>query len=199
MTTNEELKSLLIAMRNDLSEKLDTVYKDIKELVKENAARTKEISQVDKKVIDLEARNRILEDKVLSCENKIESLLNRERAKNIVLFKVKDTDVENDNLLKTVREIFQSAEVNLEEKEIVAARRLGRVAGSRPILVTLDSQDCKPAIFHKVKNFGKVNIGLSNDFSKEIRQRRSMEYKEFLNFKQLLVNQGKWSPSKADT
>ncbi|XP_051158194.1 uncharacterized protein LOC127279709 [Leptopilina boulardi] len=190
MTTNDDLKSLLIDIKKELSGKLDTVESEIKALVKKNAARTEEISLMVKKVNKLETRNDFLENKILNCESKIDSLLNRERAKNIILFKVKDTIAENENLLKTLRDIFHHAEVTLEMRDIVATRRLGKVAGARPILVTLTNQGSKSMIFQKAVNFGKNNIRLSNDLPKEIREKRRKEHRELLDYKQLLEKQG---------
>lgn len=103
---------------------------------------------------------------------KIDYLLNREKAKNIVLFKVSDTSSENENLLEIVISIFKKAEVDIEKKDISDVRRLGKKEGNRPILISFENEKDKFEIFKKARNFGNMGLGFSNDMKKELREKK---------------------------
>lgn len=107
------------------------------------------------------------------------------------MFKVKDSASENLNLLETVKSIFEKAEVNTQGKEITQVRRLGKVEGNRPILISFTNQKCKSEIFQKAKNFGKLNLGFANDMTKELREKKKIHYDKLREIKITLEQLGK--------
>lgn len=87
MTTNDDLKVLLLNIQSDLNKKMDIMERDIKVLRTENAKFSKDFSSHNTQCRELKVKNKILERKVDSCEAKIDYLLNREKCKNLILFK----------------------------------------------------------------------------------------------------------------
>lgn len=194
MTTNDELKELLLKIQSDtssLNKKVDSIEGDVKELRTENAKLSKDVAIYKRKYSELKSNNEFLTEKIVACESKIDYLLNKERENNLVLFKVKDVQKENENLLDTVKSIFTSAEVNIQDAEISKVRRLGTREGSRPILVSFYNKNSKSAVYRSAKNFRDLNVGFANDMTKELREKRKTEYKILREAKVLLEQQGK--------
>lgn len=183
MTSNDDLKNILMDIQGDtkaLSNKLDKVQCELKVLTKEIAYLKKFVSLNSEKVSDLELKNKLLENKLNNFEMKLELFLNKDRMNNIVLFRVQDSPTENENLMETVKQIFDKADVICDIENIVDIKRIGNTEGSRPILITFKNKDIKADIFHKVKNFGNMNIGVSNDFSKALREKKENNTTNFL-------------------
>lgn len=194
MTSNDELKKILMDIQGDtkgLSSKLDKVQSELKVLTKENARLKKFVTWNSEKVSDLELKNKLLENKLNNCEMKLELFLNKDRMNNIILFKIPDSLTENENLTETVKTIFDKAEIVCDIDNIVSVKRIGNTVGSRPILITFNNKDIKADIFRKVKNFGNMNIGVSNDYSKVLREKRREQHNQLLECKLLLEDQGK--------
>lgn len=74
------------------------------------------------------------------------------------------------NVLKT----FNDLNINIKEEQIENAVRLGRRIGNRPILIKLDNARSREYILENIQKLKSINIGLSNDFTKnqlEIRRK----------------------------
>lgn len=104
---------------------------------------------------------------------------------------MQDTPAENVNLLETVKQIFCKAKVSVNADNIISVKRIGNTEGFRPILVIFKNQDIKYDIFRKVNNFNILNIGVSNDLSRELREKKKLQYNKLLECKSLLEEQGK--------
>lgn len=91
---------------------------------------------------------------------------------------------------ETVLSIFEKTEVNIQEKDIIDVRRLGKKEGNRPILVSLADQKCKKEIYQKAKNFGKLSLSFANDMTREMREKK-IQYNKLREAKSLLERQGK--------
>lgn len=194
MTSNEELKDLLINIQTNtrnLNDNMDSVESEIKVIRSENAALKKDISSYSEMISALKAENNVLKNKMIKCEIKIELLINKDRANNIILFKVNDTSKENENLPETVCEISCQAEVTLDPNNIISTQRIGKIPDSRPIIIKFLNPKRKAEIFKKIKNFCAMKIGVSNDLSKEIREKRKILFEKLLVCKQSLGKQGK--------
>lgn len=119
---------------------MDSIKSDVKVLTSENTKLSKDIVVYKLKDSELKRNNKLLSDKITTCESKIDYLLNKERANNFILFKVKDSAEQNVNLLETVKLIFHKAEINIHESVITNVRRLGNQKVSRPNLVCFNDK-----------------------------------------------------------
>lgn len=97
MTTNDDLKELLLNFQSDLSQKIDKMEKELRKLRSENAKVTNDILTHNLKYRELKVKNKNLEMKLEVCKNKIDFLMNREKGKNLELFKVKDNPEKKKN------------------------------------------------------------------------------------------------------
>lgn len=116
MTSNDDLKKLLLLIQSDtssLNKKVDNIESDIKVLRAENEKLSNEVMECKSKYSDLKVENNFLLEKINTCESKLDYLLNKERENNLILFKVKDSPKENINLQETVKSIFTKAHVDI--------------------------------------------------------------------------------------
>lgn len=93
--------------------------------------------------------------------------------------------------METVESIFKNAKVDIQDDEIVDVRRLGQQEGSRPILVSFVNEKFKAKVFQKAKNFKDLHINFANDMTRELRERKKMQYLKLQNVKTLLEQQGR--------
>ncbi|XP_043471746.1 uncharacterized protein LOC122504629 [Leptopilina heterotoma] len=194
MGENNEIMTLLREVQSDVqssNKKLDTVVKDMDDLKVSNEKLSSEFKVHKVKYEQIQKTNEILQQKVDSCEQKLNFILNKERARNLLLFKVPDNQEVNKDLYNSVMNIFIKASVNIPDSCIVNTTRLGRIEGSRPILISFTSQKWKSIIFSKARNFGEMKIGLGNDLTREERQKRKSDYELLMKYKGVLLQQGK--------
>lgn len=93
--------------------------------------------------------------------------------------------------METVKTIFEKAETNILDTEIVCVRRLGKQEGARPILVTFTEENVKSKIFQKSVNFKNMNLSFSNDLTRELREKKKAHFQHLREAKLLLEQRGK--------
>lgn len=120
-------------------------------------------------------------------KQKIAKIEDASKAKNVVLFKIKDEGETNAVLLETVMNIFSEIGLGVPETAIDSVFRLGKIPGNRPILVRFIASRWKSTLFQKIDGLKKIGIGISNDLNREQRQ----IIKELLVYKKYFQEQNK--------
>lgn len=149
MTSNDELKSILMDIQRDIK----TTKSDVGQLKKE--IKTLNLFELF-----------LLIGKVDRLEKCLESLDIKERFRNILLYNVKDSPEDRKKTLQTVLNTFTEANQTMKEKHIESAIKLGKFIGNRPILVKLDNVKTKTYVFDNNQKLKSLDIGMPNDYTK---------------------------------
>lgn len=192
MATNDELKTLLLAVQEDVKftkTNVSTMTEDIKALKETEKDILSELKVCKRKCISLEEKNVQLETKVSVLEKTLKILENKSREKNVILFNIEDPKTDNLNLLERVKTIFTEAKINIPDDGIEKIFRLGKNIGSRPILVAFTSVKYKSILFSKISELRSLDISIANDLTNEQRETRKI----LKNLQVKLTQQGKTS------
>ena len=89
-------------------------------------------------------------------------------------FRKKNSNVNFDDLINGVINVFKEAEVNVEERDIDDIKYLGKQEGkNRPILVSFSRTITKKKIFNNVKKIVPQGFFISNDL--DVRKREELK------------------------
>lgn len=175
MTSNEDLKALLISLQQDVKDTktgVKQMAEDIQSLKQADEKLLKEIQVFKKKQKILEGKNEDLEEKVKTLEDKLENILIKDRRNNIFLYNIEDSRAINHNLLQSVLKILNDCKIVISEEQIDKISRIGKVAGKRPVIITFKSSLPKSTIYENAQNLKESNIYFSNDFTPSQQQTR---------------------------
>lgn len=109
------------------------------------------------KAIQLNEENKRSNERINLLEKNMNCPTNKDRANNVVIYKVPGNEQENKNLLITVKNIITSVNTNISTESVIETKRLGKQEGSNPILVTLNDLKWKTMIFEDKKALGHTN------------------------------------------
>lgn len=77
----------------------------------------------------------ILSERVIKIEANVDKSMNVDRANNILIFKLKDDEDSINNLINTVIRMLEKINISIPNAAIADAFRLGKIIGSRPVLI----------------------------------------------------------------
>lgn len=190
MTSNDDLKALLISLQEDVKDTktgVNQMTEDIKTLKQSDEKLLNEVQDFKKKQKILEQKNEEMEVKVKTLEDKLESILIRERRNNIFLYNIEDTPTINLSLLQSVLKILKDCKIIISEDQIDKISRIGKLEGKRPVLITFKSSLAKSIIYENAQNLQESNIYFSNDYTPGQQQTR----RELTRYKHILKENGK--------
>lgn len=167
---------------------MDTSLQEIK---RNNLTLKTDLKICKRKYVTLAEENKVLSERLNLCEKKLDHLLYREKSKNVVIYKVPDTENMNKNLLTTVLDIVRKVIKDIPADSVVDVRRLGKQEGSRPILTSFNSTKWKSLLFQNRKMIIEMNYNIANDLPKEEMERRRKNYAILLKYKEFLSQSGK--------
>lgn len=142
LTSIDNISSKLSSSHADLSNKMETT--------------NNYLESINKKVDAHEGRLAIVENNA-TLQNKAV------RAKNIVLYRLEDSDDINKHLISVVNEIFAELNLDIPDLAIVDAFRLGKLKGIRPVLIKFIAERWVKLVFSKVREFRSLNLAIAND------------------------------------
>ena len=114
----------------EVIKKLDAIHNDLKEIKTDLfLLKTLQATQIEKQSK--------LEDKINEIEAKFKANTDFEKAKNVILYDVKEEVESSNSLFLNVKEIIKKAEVDIPDMYIVDVFRLGRknINKTRPIVI----------------------------------------------------------------
>lgn len=192
MSDIAELKTLMLSMHGDVKDtkaSVNNITEDIKIFKKSDEEIKKELLEYKSKCSSLEGKCENLEKEVGLLKNKLKYLEVKERFKNIIIYNVDDNENNNLNLRETIIKIFKQVEICNPAESFERITRLGRIVGSRPILISFNFSSHVREVFTHVNALRSMNISVSNDYTPEQREIR----KELKNFQKKLIEEGKSS------
>ena len=157
-TTLEDLKKLIL--KSD--KKIDNMVKSQRDLRKEVRMWKKNYEELNK----VQAIHKL---KIEILEKKIDFLINKERRKNLLFFKIEDSEEFNEKLNENLFVLLEKADIFISEQDIERIIRLGKNSGSRPVLIEFKNFQTKKNIFNKLEKLKELNIFIANDLTKEQR------------------------------
>ena len=105
------------------------------------------------------------------------------RRENIKIFNIEENEGENGNTESLVRNVFrEKMKIPKEDEEYIRFERIHRItprrssSKPRPIIVKFSHYQDKESVWSFVKNLKGTNIGIANDFPKEIEEIQSKLY-----------------------
>lgn len=190
MTTNDELKSLLISVQSVVEEtknNVSTMAGDIKDLKLADEKFQKDLQTNSKICQSLVTKNRNLEKKIDVLEKRMEDILIRERSRNVILYNLEDSTTFNKELKQSVLEVLSGCGILIKGEQIDKMIRLGKTEGSRPLLINFNDLNCKQIIFQNSATLKKNNIYFSNDYTPKQQAIR----RELRKYQQVFTQQGR--------
>ena len=163
-----ENKSLKEAMKftNEDLEEVKTTSTSIGAITNKN---TEDIESLERNFLSLKRRN-----------IKLEAYTRRE---NMKIFNIEENEGENGNTESLVRNVFrEKMKIPKEDEECIRFERIHRItprrssSKPRPIIVKFSHYQDKESVWSFVKNLKGTNIGIANDFPKEIEEIQSKLY-----------------------
>ena len=170
-----ENKSLKEAMKftNEDLEEVKTISTSMGAITNKN---TEDIQSLERNFLSLKRRN-----------IKLEAYTRRE---NIKIFNIEENEGENGNTESLVRNVLrEKMKIPKEDEEDIRFERIHRItprrssSKPRPIIVKFSHYQDKEFVWSFVKNLKGTNIGISNDFPKEIEEIQSKLYPVLKNAK----------------
>lgn len=131
-----------------------------------------EINVSTKTVESLTAKSTAHDKRLSDIEETLSFLNSQIRAKNLVLFKLEDSDNINNNLLMAILGVFKNVGLQISELAVDDVFRLGKNKGARPILIKFISAKWVKLIFGRVQELSKAGFAIANNRSKEERLHR---------------------------
>lgn len=159
--TNKDLKVLietLITKGNTLETSNNEVVSSNSKILEEVKGYRSEYSQVISKSEELQTR-------VHALEKELNYYVNKEKAKNIMLFNIPDSKELAEDTIVEISKLFSENSIGIKKEEIEAANPLKAKNRKRPVLVTLSKASLKKLIFGNLKKFRDQKIGVANDLS----------------------------------
>lgn len=144
-----------IKILTEAIECLTKSHNDLKKEVQEACSSARETKQ------NLEK----LTGRVNNIEMKLETPWHIDKSNNIIIFKLKDNDETNNDLIKTILSIFAKINISIPDVAIADAYRLGKIMGSRPVLVKFVAVRWVKLVFSRVQEFKRLDLGIDNDRS----------------------------------
>lgn len=160
-----ELKDLLIGLKNDINELKSDVKKDMKNL---------ELA-IDSKLNDIVQNNLELKSNLAQCEQKLLYFDREMRKRNLLFFGIEEKENNYLQLESTIINLIKNEmRVDFTMRDIDSIRRIGRKSAEscRPVLLSLVSWRTKIEIMKNKECLRKFNYALKEDFSKEVLETR---------------------------
>lgn len=101
-------------------------------------------------------------------------MIHSQRAKNLIIFKLEDSEKFNGYLFGEILQLFSGVGLAIPEIAIVDVFRLGKIKGNRPVIVKFLTVRWVKLIFSKIIEFKRRNLVISNDYSPEERPQRPL-------------------------
>ena len=170
-----ENKSLKEAMKftNEDFEEVKTISTSMGAITNKN---TEDIQSLERNFLSLKRRNITLEAYT--------------RRENIKIFNIEENEGENGNTESLVRNVLrEKMKIPKEDEEDIRFERIHRItprrssSKPRPIIVKFSHYQVKEFVWSFVKNLKGTNIGISNNFPKEIEEIQSKLYPVLKNAK----------------
>lgn len=158
--TDEERWKYLFTSISNLTESINVVRSEIH-------TSSKSVDSIYKQVKGFDNR-------MTQSERSLSALESLTRARNIIIFKLNDTDEINNDLSAIVLNIFKKVNLQIPELAIDDVFRLGKSQGNRPTMVQFISAKWVKLVFSRVRELRKENIIIANDRSKEERENRRL-------------------------
>lgn len=178
--TSKELQEIkLILLENTKS--VNNLIQQVDEFKLQTAKLNEDINNLKTENMNLRAANADLTNTVKQLKakqsevtNKLEELENRQRRDNLVFYNVPAENVSEswETTKAKINEVFIKA--NLKHVKVDRAHRIGKSTTTpRPIIAKIPSYDDRNSILRSWKPLKELGISVSQDFSAEMRKKRS--------------------------
>lgn len=161
-TSDEKRWEQLFASIQDLTSKVSSSHSDLGDRLQS----TNSLLETMREKIDIN------EGKLAVMENREARYDKSQRARNIILYRLEDSDDINKHLIGSIRNIFTELNLDIPDLAIADAFRLGKSNNDRPVLIKFIAERWVKHAFTKVREFGNLNLAISNDRTPEEREKR---------------------------
>lgn len=135
------------------------------------------MEKMDEKIKPILAENKDLKIKIINLEKEMEYFKKDKKQNNIIIFGLKEEEQSTSGLIQEVKEIFNKyLNINIRDFEINNIYRIGKKSPDgkpRPVLLSFVNSWKKNEVMKVRKNL-KDNIYITEDYSKEVLEKRKM-------------------------
>ena len=115
-----------------------------------------------------------MEDRVRWLEEKVDYLENQSRRNNIVIYGVGEEEDENWEMTSIiVRHVIKQTGVNLDDRDLERAHRVGRGRYPRPIVCKLAQYRTKEDVIRAARYLRGTGVAVSQNHSRRVREERA--------------------------
>ena len=167
---------------NEINQKIDKLI--------QTTSKTQSDVEVTKNLALKQAENQEkIEKKLDGIEKRERQREERDRAKNVVLFRFEEKEENYTNLVTRVGKLFGEAGIVIPEVAILDVQRIGPKtnAACRPVRVKLIAERWKYVIFEKTAELKALGVGIDSDIPKENQELK----KKILKARYILRHDGK--------
>lgn len=129
-----------------------------------------EIHNSNQRIVSLMENITFNENRLIKIEKGFSTFEKQQKSKNIILFKLEDTETINKNLFATISNIFTQDGLSIPDLAIDDIFRLGRYSGNRLVLIRFIATRWIRDVFTKINEFKKLSYIVINERPKEERE-----------------------------
>lgn len=155
----KNLEELIKSLKADISETKNAVT----ELNNSNKVFINEWKTHKSEVLELKEQVKTLSTTSTTSEKKLENLLQKEKSRSIIIYRIQNSIEFNAKLLENIVKTFTDVNIKMEREWVETVRKLGKTQGKRPMLVIFTSIKYKKHVFQNLKNLISKKIIISND------------------------------------
>lgn len=175
----EELTIFKHYIENMVGEAMLEVNEKVMELEERIQDKEHEIVNLKKDLEDSNAETLVLRKEILNLTSKTTSLDFHSRKRNVVIYKVAETERSNYELFKMTHNLVKNtADTRFKESDIDQVCRIGKKGPSpRPILLTLTRVHSRNQLLNRSKSFINKRMRIEEDLPRHILLARKHMYK----------------------
>lgn len=216
--TLEAMKLLLGTMESNINantkEEIKEITKEIQEAKQEiKDSVKKSLDEVNAKIVTLENLNSEKDEIIRKQNYRITDLEIEIKKRNVVFYNLMENEDDSNSLESLILLLLEEKTgYKFEPQDIESVYRLGKLTNTpkiRPVLVSFSSIKSKRMVMEKMKDFINAGLGISDDFPKEVGEKRKLlipvvkilkseNMKAVIRKDKLFVNGVEWSQEKID-
>lgn len=159
-------------MTNGDDERWETLFSSINEINTTQSSMNNKFKVTNNILDSINSKLEGHENRMKTVESQLDRFDKQRRAKNIVIFRLEDSEAVNGHLIEVICRIFEDLGLEIPNLAIDDAFRLGKGDNCRPVLVKFIATRWVKLVFTKVSHFKDKNLAIANDRSWEERKLR---------------------------
>lgn len=155
----------------DLTKK--KILDDIQILREDSVKQAERITSVEAECADLKGKYENLLSLNNASNTQIRKLSHNAREKNLIIYKLDDSEAFNENIQTNVCDFLSKAIENFDTAWVVDVFRVGKTSGARPTLVCFQNKKFKRTVFSQLTKITENKFFIENDLTPDEMKQKS--------------------------